>query len=253
MNRTVFLLTSLLIAGQTQATIITGEFKGVVYESYTQDGGEGVYNGQELTASITYDTEAAQLFDYRSDRDNYGLWADQGYDDSWVEISYTVGGVTYEIEPYEDYFYRVMDNVQVQDQDPGSDIFKVSEYYSNGYNRFNYAYMVFLDHASNLVDNIDPVQYLDWEDLNATSGTCNSYTTPDGICASFYAHDYLTGGGDITTYHKVYATLTSATLSTTSPTNVPEPSTLLLMSLGLGTTALMGRRRRKLSMDAAQH
>lgn len=243
MKKCALILTSLLFASQAQAVIITGEFRGTVYESYTQLGGEDVYNGEELVAHFTYNTELAQLVDRYSSNDEKAAWEDSGNNESWVEVSYTVGGHTYEITPYEDGMRWVYDNVQVQDSD--ADGFKVAEYYSNFTNRINYAYISLLDYTGTLLDSTDAIQSFNWEDINTTFGNCSVLVADDDTCGWFYAHDYKTNAGAPTeTYHKVLATMNSGSFSVVN--EVPEPATLLLMSLGVVGLALMGRRRSQL-------
>ncbi|MFC1748159.1 PEP-CTERM sorting domain-containing protein [Pseudomonadota bacterium] len=241
MKNSILALISILFACQAQAAIVTGEIRGVVYNSYSEVGGADIYNGQELIANFRYDTDAAQLYDYYAGVDHTAEWKDTNADDSWVDISYTIGSTLFDVVL--DPLHKILDKVKVVNDDAnGADMFMVNEQDIFETNRHDYAYFYFYDYVNDLVNSTDVVQQLAWEDLNTTDGGCASSNASDSACGHFYAHDYLynTDTKKMQSYHKVSAYLTSANINYGE---VAEPASVFLLGLGLVGVGMMHRRK----------
>lgn len=238
---------ALLIGAQAaQAVVISGDFSVVIDSSYKQGIGYNYANGETLTGTFSYDTDAAQLVDECTTHSNASCWRDQGRNDSWVDINYSFMGNSYHVDLSQT--TAVYDMVYVEnDRAHGGtrDFFQVldQDYLNNnGYYANDYAYFYVQDWLNEIVSDTNVEQSFSWSDTDASCGNYLGYNQGyDGTCGRFYAQDYDSNGANMWTH----GYMTSLNVNVANVAKVAEPGTLTLFGLGLIGLGLSRRRSGK--------
>lgn len=224
MKKTLMLCALAALSAPAHATVISGSFNAVVYDSFSDVSGAGLLVGEVVTGSFRYDTSAGNLYDSASE-DHFGYWRDVGFDDDWIQIEYSVGGASYNVDPSELGAYTSTDFVYIEDDYKDRDHMQIVDrkYYTGGSDMAN---LVIYDWVNDILTGDSLMQSFDWNGSSAVVD-CGVHSVSSLQCGRFvgWERDDVLGFE-----HEIHAYVTSVSLNYNQ---VPLPATLLLMATGV--------------------
>lgn len=231
----------LLASGITHAALITGDFSGYVYNSFSNSIslGNGFADGRRITGTFQINTASAQVVD-RDANATSAEYRDQGLDDNWIDIQWQLEGFEVEGALASTRFYDTF----WLSQSTAKDYLRLHDYdlipSSTGDTYISKSFFI-EEYQDDLLRGVDIAQSFAWSD-NAQG--CGDQPNTFERCAFF---NFTQRGGDLT-YTFVNAWLDSVNFygqRTPDHNLVPAPASAIILSIGCVFLAIRRHAKNK--------
>lgn len=234
------ILLSAFTSAMTHATIITGDFSGYVYNSFSNllSLGNGFADGKRVTGTFTINTALAQVVD-RDPLANSAQYEDIDLNDNWINIQwqlqdFNVEGALVGTASYDRVNYSTSTS---------KDYIRLEDYNvipsSTGNTYVSKSFFI-EEYEDDILRGLDIAQSFTWKD---TAQGCGDVPNTFVRCAFF---NFTQRGGDLP-WTFVNAWLDSVTFhgaQDTTPTDVSAPASIFVTALGLVGLAIRRRTQR---------